>query len=158
MTETVRFERGSTIEVETEDGEFKGHLESVDISSDFEDEIDTEHFGTSRFQSVSTDYYQSEHRKLKIDELEQISGVGRRKAEALYREGYKNVNDVRIASQSELNDIDEIGNALAARIKADVGGVGVDSEKVLNEFDGPVEEENEEVNFLDGETLMYGME
>lgn len=50
--------------------------------------------------------------------LEHISGVGPSKADALREAGYTSVDDARTASQSELSDI--VGNALAARIKADV--------------------------------------
>lgn len=59
-------------------------------------------------------------------ELVEISGVGESKAEALREAGYETVEDLRIASQSELADIDGIGNALAARIKADVGDLEVE--------------------------------
>jgi hypothetical protein len=55
-------------------------------------------------------------------ELMDVSGVGEEKAKALYGAGYKTRSDLQKASQSELSDVDTIGNALAARIKADVGG------------------------------------
>ena len=61
-------------------------------------------------------------------ELGDISGVGPSKAEALEDAGYESVEDVQAASQSELADVDGVGNALAARIKADVGGLEVDAE------------------------------
>ncbi|WP_096389445.1 50S ribosomal protein L32e [Halopenitus persicus] len=63
-----------------------------------------------------------------VDELEDISGVGPSKADALRAAGYETVEDVKAASQSELAEVDGVGNALAARIKADVGGLEVDSE------------------------------
>ncbi|MUW13281.1 50S ribosomal protein L32e [Halorubrum sp. CBA1125] len=62
------------------------------------------------------------------DELEDISGVGPSKADALREAGYETVEDVKAASQSELAEVDGVGNALAARIKADVGGLEVDEE------------------------------
>ncbi|OYR57484.1 50S ribosomal protein L32e [Halorubrum halodurans] len=62
------------------------------------------------------------------DELEDISGVGPSKADALREAGYETVEDVKAASQSELSEVDGVGNALAARIKADVGGLEVDEE------------------------------
>ncbi|MGB9987604.1 50S ribosomal protein L32e [Salarchaeum japonicum] len=68
-------------------------------------------------------------------ELEDISGVGPSKAEALREAGYETIDDVKAASQSELADVDGVGNALAARIKADVGGLEVESET-----EGEVEE------------------
>jgi large subunit ribosomal protein L32e len=60
------------------------------------------------------------------DELEDIAGVGGAKADALREAGYETVEAVREASQDDLSGIEGIGNALAARIKADVGGVEVD--------------------------------
>ncbi|MXR20285.1 50S ribosomal protein L32e [Halobacterium bonnevillei] len=62
------------------------------------------------------------------EELVDISGVGPSKAEALEAAGYETVEDVQAASQGELAEIDGVGNALAARIKADVGGLEVEAE------------------------------
>ncbi|WP_224334271.1 50S ribosomal protein L32e [Haloprofundus halobius] len=70
--------------------------------------------------------------------LEEISGVGPSKAEALQEAGYETVEDVKAASQSELADVEGIGNALAARIKADVGGL-----EVSEETEAEVEDEGE---------------
>jgi len=78
-------------------------------------------------------------------ELEDISGVGPSKAEALREAGYESVEDVKAASQAELSEVDGIGNALAARIKADVGGLEVTEETEAEvEETEPVEEEPEE--------------
>jgi len=74
-----------------------------------------------------------------IETLEDISGVGPSKADALREAGYESVDDVKAASQSELADVDGVGNALAARIKADVGGLEVSAET-----EAEVEEETEE--------------
>jgi large subunit ribosomal protein L32e len=77
-------------------------------------------------------------------ELEDISGVGPSKAEALRDAGYENVEDVKAASQSELANVSGIGNALAARIKADVGGLEVaDETEAEVEDETPAEEEAE---------------
>ena len=73
------------------------------------------------------------------DELEEISGVGPSKADALREAGYETVEDVKAASQSELSAVDGVGNALAARIKADVGGLEVDEEA-----DAEIEDETDE--------------
>jgi large subunit ribosomal protein L32e len=62
------------------------------------------------------------------EELEDVSGVGPSKAEALRDAGYESIEDVQAASQSELADVDGVGNALAARIKADVGGLEVEED------------------------------
>jgi len=72
-------------------------------------------------------------------QLTDISGVGPAKAEALEAAGYESVDDVRRASQSELAEVDGIGNALAARIKADVGGL-----EVSEETEAEVEDEEPE--------------
>jgi large subunit ribosomal protein L32e len=79
--------------------------------------------------------------------LEDVSGVGPSKAEALREAGYETVEDVRAASQSELADIDGVGNALAARIKADVGGLEVEeeTEAEVEEAEEEPEEAEEEV-------------
>ncbi|RDI72445.1 50S ribosomal protein L32e [Halopelagius longus] len=74
-----------------------------------------------------------------IQELEDISGVGPSKAEALREAGYETIEDVKAASQSELADVEGVGNALAARIKADVGGL-----EVQEETEAEVEDEGEE--------------
>jgi large subunit ribosomal protein L32e len=73
------------------------------------------------------------------EELTDISGVGPSKAEALEEAGFETVDDVREASQDELAEVDGIGNALAARIKADVGGL-----EVAEETEAEVEEEEPE--------------
>lgn len=56
-----------------------------------------------------------------VESLTSISGVGTNKAEALIGAGVTSLDDVQSATQGELSDIEGIGNALAARIKADVG-------------------------------------
>ncbi|QLG26141.1 50S ribosomal protein L32e [Halorarum halophilum] len=76
-----------------------------------------------------------------IESLEDISGVGPSKADALREAGYETVEDVKAASQSELADVEGVGNALAARIKADVGGLEVESE---DETEAEIEEEEPE--------------
>jgi len=79
------------------------------------------------------------------EELEHISGVGPSKADALREAGYETVEDVKAASQSELSEVDGVGNALAARIKADVGGLEVDEEA-----DAEIEDETDEEEAADG--------
>jgi len=74
-----------------------------------------------------------------IQEIEDIGGVGPSKADALREAGYESIEDLKAASQSELADIDGVGNALAARIKADVGGL-----EVSEETEAEVEEEEPE--------------
>jgi len=76
------------------------------------------------------------------EDLTDISGVGEGKAESLRDAGYQTVSDVRGASQDDLADVDGVGMALAARIKADVGGLEV-AEETTGEVEEaePVEEE-----------------
>ncbi|GAA0671647.1 50S ribosomal protein L32e [Natronoarchaeum mannanilyticum] len=78
--------------------------------------------------------------------LEDISGVGDSKAEALREAGFESVEDVKAASQDELSSAEGIGNALAARIKADVGDLEVDedAETEAEIEDEAAEEEAEE--------------
>jgi large subunit ribosomal protein L32e len=71
------------------------------------------------------------------EDLEDISGVGPSKAEALREAGFESVEDIKRADQSELAEVEGIGNALAARIKADVGALEVREEE---ETEGEVEE------------------
>ena len=58
-------------------------------------------------------------------ELEDVAGVGPAKADALREAGYESVEDLKAASQAELAEVEGVGNALAARIKAEVGGLEV---------------------------------
>jgi len=82
------------------------------------------------------------------EEIEDISGVGPSKAETLAEAGYDSVEDLKAASQSELADVDGVGNALAARIKADVGGLEVE-----DETDAEIEEEGEEAAEVEEEEV-----
>ncbi|WP_439027059.1 50S ribosomal protein L32e [Haloarchaeobius sp. DT45] len=84
-------------------------------------------------------------------ELEDISGVGETKAEALRDAGFETVEDVKKASQSDLAEVDGIGNALAARIKADVGDLEV-TEETEAEIEGEEEDEAEAEAAEDVET------
>ena len=74
-------------------------------------------------------------------DLTDISGVGDSKAEALREEGYETVSDVQAADQSDLAEIEGIGNALAARIKADVGGLEIEEETQAEVEDEGIEDE-----------------
>ena len=71
-----------------------------------------------------------------LEELTDISGVGQSKADALTAAGYETVEDVRVASQGDLAEVNGVGMALAARIKADVGDL-----EVSDEVEAEVEEE-----------------
>lgn len=71
--------------------------------------------------------------------LTDISGVGDAKAESLREAGVETADDIRGLTQEELADVDGIGNALAARIKADVGDL-----EVASETEAEVEDETPE--------------
>ena len=73
-------------------------------------------------------------------ELEDISGVGPSKAEALREAGYESIEDVKAASQGELSEVSGVGNALAARIKAGVGDLEVSEETEAEVEDDAAEE------------------
>jgi large subunit ribosomal protein L32e len=75
------------------------------------------------------------------EELTGVSGVGEEKAEALREVGFDSVADLERADQSDLADVEGIGNALAARIKADVGGLEVEEETDTEVEDEAPEEE-----------------
>ncbi len=81
-------------------------------------------------------------------ELEDISGVGASKAEALRAAGFETIEDIKGASQSDLSEADGIGNALAARIKADVGDLEVTEETDAEIEDEDVEDEDDEEEAL----------
>jgi large subunit ribosomal protein L32e len=76
--------------------------------------------------------------------LEDISGVGESKAEALRAAGFESVADVKEADQDDLAEAEGVGNALAARIKADVGDLEVSEETEAEIEDEGVEEEEPE--------------
>ncbi|PSQ15454.1 50S ribosomal protein L32e [Halobacteriales archaeon QS_8_69_26] len=78
------------------------------------------------------------------EELEDISGVGESKAESLREAGFESVEDVAGATQDELSEVSGIGNALAARIKADVGELEIEEETEAEIEDQEPEPEPEE--------------
>lgn len=55
------------------------------------------------------------------DVLTDVAGIDDAKAASLIDAGYRTVNDLRRASQSDLAEVEGFGNAPAARVKADVG-------------------------------------
>jgi large subunit ribosomal protein L32e len=115
------------------DEEADAEVEETEADEDSDDET-----GESETEEsdVDADEEDDEVDVEDYDELTDISGVGDTKAEALVAAGYETVRDVRAASQDELADVESIGNALAARIKADVGGL-----EVREETEAEVEEE-----------------
>jgi replicative superfamily II helicase len=146
---------GSKVMCKSEDVEFEGHLESVDVSFERDEEMDaigyamhTDSSNSSEKIGMNVGYTE---RHLKLGGLQQISGVGRLKAEALYDGGYERVEDIKMASQEELSNVEGIGMALAARIKADVGSVGVNPDEIVDEL------EESTPSFLEENTLMVNI-
>jgi len=90
-------------------------------------------------------------------ELEDISGVGESKAEALREAGFESIEDVKEADQDDLAEADGIGNALAARIKADVGDLEVTEETEAEIEDEGVEEEAEPEEAVETELQPRGL-
>ena len=133
-----------------------------DVSAETDDEADEDDADDESDVSAETDDEADENESDEDDEadageddeadqgeyedLEDISGVGPARSEELREAGFATVDDVRGASQDQLADV--VGNALAARIKADVGGLEVEEEtesEVEEETEPEVEEESEDV-------------
>jgi large subunit ribosomal protein L32e len=85
------------------------------------------------------------------EQLTDVDGVGETKAETLREEGYETVEDLKRASQDELAETEGVGKALAARIKADVGGLEV--EETDEEFVEEQEEEEEVAEVVSAASL-----
>ena len=123
--------------------------EDVDESEADVDEAGPDANGTGGTDADEADVDETDVEETDVEEsepedegpsgLEDIAGVGASKADALREAGYDSLDAVRGASQSELADVEGIGNALAARIKADVGDL-----EVAEETDAEVEEEEPE--------------
>jgi large subunit ribosomal protein L32e len=92
-----------------------------------------------------------------FEELTDISGVGDAKAESLREAGYETVDDVRRASQSDLAEVSGVGNALAARIKADVGGLEVSEEAEAEVEEEETEEAEEDAEDVETELQPRGL-
>ncbi|OVE84351.1 50S ribosomal protein L32e [Natronolimnobius baerhuensis] len=91
-------------------------------------------------------------------ELEDISGVGASKADALREAGFESIDDVKEADQDDLAEAEGVGNALAARIKADVGDLEVseDTEAEI-EDEGGDEEADEAAEDVETELQARGL-
>ncbi|SDJ51883.1 LSU ribosomal protein L32E [Halovenus aranensis] len=116
----------------------KAETDEVEVSDDVEAEIGEDDADEATDDTDADD----EDDEDEIEELTDISGVGDSKAEALREAGYDTVAKVKGASQDELADVDGIGMALAARVKADIGDLEV-SEDVEAEIeaDEPAEDD-----------------
>ncbi|ELZ03286.1 MULTISPECIES: 50S ribosomal protein L32e [Natrialba] len=90
-------------------------------------------------------------------ELEDISGVGASKADALREAGFESIADVKEADQDDLAEADGVGNALAARIKADVGDLEVSEETEAEIEDESAEDEAEPAEDVETELQARGL-
>jgi large subunit ribosomal protein L32e len=131
------------------DGEDADDADVDEADTDAEDaetdETDVEETEAGEAEAEETEAEADESDVDEYEDLTDISGVGNAKAAAIEGAGYETVDDVRGASQEELAAIDGVGNALAARIKADVGGLEVEAETEAEvEEEAPPEEEPEE--------------
>ncbi len=115
----------------------KAETDEVEISDDVE--ADVEELEPDDAGEEETE----EDDEPEITELTDISGVGESKAESLREAGFDNVDKVRGADQDELADVDGVGMALAARIKADVGDLDVSAEVEAEVEDESVEEDED---------------
>ncbi|PSP51845.1 50S ribosomal protein L32e, partial [Halobacteriales archaeon QH_3_68_24] len=125
----------------------KADVGDVEVDEDAleDDEADDEEAETSEAEEAETpddeeaDGAAAADEEDEYEDLTDISGVGPSRSEDLEEAGFRTVDDVRGASQEQLADV--VGNALAARIKADVGGLEVTEE---TEAEVEIEEEEKE--------------
>ncbi len=119
----------------------KAETDALEVDEEIESEVDesdeSEEDSDKGAESAADETGETEDTP-EITELTDISGVGEAKAEALREAGYATVDQVRGADQDELADVNGVGMALAARIKADVGDV-----EITEEVEAEVEEEEE---------------
>jgi len=126
----------------------KAETDDIETSDDIESEVADLDTAETETDETEATVSEADEDAEEITELTDISGVGESKAEALREAGYGTVDYVRGASQEDLSDVDGIGMALAARIKADVGDIELD-EDVEAEIE---EEEPEEAEETEVET------
>ena len=109
----------------------KAETDELAISEDVETEVE-------ELTAEDDDEEPEPESEPEITELTDISGVSESKAETLREAGYSSVDHIRGASQDELADVDSVGMALAARIKANVGDL-----EVTEDVEAEIEAEEE---------------
>jgi large subunit ribosomal protein L32e len=132
----------------------KAETDEVEVSDDVEADIEEMSDDEPEADEDSDEEAKDEDDGPEIQELTDISGVGDSKADALSDAGYDTVAKVKGASQDELANVEGIGMALAARIKADIGDLEV-SEEVEAEIEA--EEEPEEAEEVETELRARGL-
>ena len=137
----------------------KAETDELAVSDDVEAEVDE--LGDEGGDAAEADDDEADETEVDEDdeepeltELTDISGIGDAKAETLREDGYTSIDHIRGASQEELADVEGIGMALAARIKADVGDLEV-SEDVEAEIEA--EEEPEDAEAVETELQPRGL-
>jgi large subunit ribosomal protein L32e len=132
-----------SLEVDEDVDEAPDADEDVDEAPDADEDVDEDEGSpteTGEADEAEADEAEADEAEADDDAyegLEDISGVGSDRAAELSEAGFETVDEVRAASQEALADV--VGNALAARIKADVGGL-----EVAEETEADVEEEEPE--------------
>jgi len=132
----------------------KAETDDLEVSDDVE--ADVEELAPESEEAPEAeedgDEEEADDEEPEITELTDISGVGEAKAETLRESGYTSIDDVIGASQEDLANVDGIGMALAARIKADVGDL-----EVSEEVEAEVEDETEEAPDVETELQPRGL-
>ena len=128
----------------------KAEVDEVEIDAEDDERVVTGDEDGSETADASEATETDEEAAAEEKLLTDVSGVGEAKADALREAGYEHVPALVNASQSDLAEVEGIGNALAARIKADVGGLEVaeDTETEIEDEGAPAEEAVETVTRL----------
>jgi large subunit ribosomal protein L32e len=124
----------------------KAETDEIEVSDDVEADVEdlTSAAEEEAEAEAAADAEAAEAEEPEISDLTDISGVGESKADALRDAGFNTIEQIRGASQDELSNVDGVGMALAARIKADVGDLEV-SPDVEAEIEAEEPEEAEDV-------------
>jgi len=128
----------------------KAEVDEVEIDAEDDERVVTGDEDGSETADASEATETDEEAAAEEMALTDVSGVGEAKADALREAGYEHVPALVNASQSDLAEVEGIGNALAARIKADVGSLEVaeDTETEIEDEGAPAEEAVETVTRL----------
>ena len=72
--------------------------------------------------------------KKELLNLVSLKGIGRIRARAIFKEGFKTINDLRGVPLKRLAKIKTIGEGIAKSIKNQIGESNLGEEKELSEF------------------------
>lgn len=140
-------EKGDDVVVESRNGTYtlaEFHSVEPDLIGEYEARFSDEHDTLANFWLedeevgerdrvilvfIGEDEYAYPATKVELPSITEVSGVGSTNAKILKNGGYRNWVDLMQADQSDLSSVDSVGNALAARIKAEVGSIGDVSER-----------------------------